>query len=91
MFFSITCGLAILMLSSLAAWKNRKLLGWGLIGGFLFPTCVRCLLVESHVCSRCKASLLTEEWRLHNCLIWGILVGRMNHDRSLIPAHEGTV
>jgi hypothetical protein len=90
-FFIITYGLAIVMLSSLATWKNRNPLGWGLIGGLFFPTSFLCLLLESHLCPKCKASLSTDKWRLRKCPTCGKLARRMKHDRSLIPAHEGTV
>jgi hypothetical protein len=36
--FLITYGVALVMLSTLAAWKHRNPLGWGVIGGLLFPT-----------------------------------------------------
>jgi hypothetical protein len=78
-FFISTYGLAIVMLSSLAAWKNRNPLGWGLIGGLFFPTSFLCLLLESHLCPKCK------------CPTCGTLARRTKPDRSLIPAHEGTV
>ena len=90
-FFIITYGLAMVMLSSLAAWKNRNPLAWGLIGGLFFPTSFLCLLLESHLCPKCKASLSTDEWRLRKCSTCGTLARRMKHDRSLIPTHEGTV
>ena len=90
-FFIITYGLAIVILSSLAAWKNRNPLAWGLIGGLLFPTSLICLLLESHLCRKCKASLTKEEWRLRRCPTCGSLAGRVNRDHSLIPAHERTV
>lgn len=90
-FCIITYGVAIVMLSSLAAWKNRNLLAWGLIGGLLFPTSFIYLLLESHLCPRCKASLSKEEWRLRRCPTCGTWARRIKHDRSLIPTHEGTV
>ena len=48
----ITNGIAIVMLSSLAAWKVRNPLGWGLIGALFFPTSFiwklrRCPTLES--------------------------------------------
>jgi len=66
-FFIITYGLAIVTLSSLAAWKNRNPLAWGLIGGLVFPTSFICLLLESHLCPKCRASLTKDEWRLRKC------------------------
>jgi hypothetical protein len=63
-FFLITYGLAIVMLSSLATWKNRNPLGWGLIGGLFFPTSFICLLLESHLCPKFKAPLTKQHWRL---------------------------
>ena len=60
-FFIITYGLAIVMLSSLAAWKNRNPLAWGLIGGLVFLTSFICLLLESHLCPKCKAPLTKDE------------------------------
>jgi hypothetical protein len=35
--------------------------------------------------------LSKEEWRLRRCPACGTLGRRIKHDRSLIPAHEGTV
>jgi hypothetical protein len=90
-FFLITYGLAIVMLSSLAAWKNRNALAWGLIGGLFFPTSLICLLLETHVCPNCRASLSKDEWRLRRCPTCGTLARRVKHARSLIPPHEGTV
>ena len=90
LFFIITYGLAIVMLSSLAVWKNRNPLGWGLIGGLFFPTSFLCLLLEAHLCPKCKASLSSDDWSLRRCPACGTLARRMKHDRSLIPAHEGT-
>ena len=89
--FILTYGLAIVMLSSLAGWKSRNPLGLGLIGGLFFPTSFICLLLESHLRPKCKTSLSTDEWRLRKCSTCGTLARRMKHDRSLIPAHEGTV
>ena len=89
--FIITYGLAIVMLSSLAAWKHRDPLGWGLIGGLLFPSIFICLLLESHLCPKCKASLSKDEWRLWRCPTCGTLARRTKHDRSLISPHEGTL
>ena len=90
-FSIITYGVAILMLSSLAAWKNRNPLGWGLIGGLFFPISFICLLLESHLCRKCKASLSTDERKLRKCPTCGTLARKMEHDRSLILAHESTV
>ena len=59
-FFIITYGLAIVMLSSLAAWKNRNPLAWGLIGGLFFSTSFICLLLESHRCPKSKAFQSTD-------------------------------
>ena len=89
-FSIITYGVAILMLSSLAGWKNRNPLGWGLIGGLLFPTSFICLLLESHLCPKCNASLSKDEWKLRKCRACGKLAGRMKPELALIPAHEGT-
>ena len=89
-FFIITYGLAIVMLSSLAAWKHRNPLAWGLIGGLLFPTSFLCLLLESHRCPKSKASQSTDEWKLRKCPTCGTLARRMKHYGSLIPTHEGT-
>src|SRR5436189_5116972 len=87
----ITYALAIVMLSSLAAWKNRNPLAWGLIGALFFPTSLICLLLESHLCPKCKSPLTKGQWRLRNCPTCGPLARRVKHDCSLIPTHEGTV
>jgi len=47
--------------------------------------------LESHLCPKCKASLSTDQWKLRKCPTCGALARRLKHDRSLIPAHEGTV
>ena len=87
----ITYGLAIVMLSALAGWKNRNPLGWGLIGALFFPTSFIWLLLESHLCPKCKAPLTKDQWRLRSCPTCGTLARRVKHDCSSIPAHEGTV
>ena len=87
----ITYALAIVMLSSLAAWKNRNPLGWALIGALFFPTSLICLLLESHLCPKCKAPLSKDQRRLRRCPTCSTLARRVRQDRSLIPAYEGTV
>ena len=89
-FSIITYGVAILMLSSLAAWKNRNPLGRGQIGGLFFPTSLICLLLDSYVCPKCRTSLSADDWRLRKCPTCGTLARRVKHSRSLILAHEGT-
>ena len=90
-FIIITYGVAVLMLSSLADWKNRNPLGWGLIGGLFFPTSFVYLLLQSHLCPKCKASLSTDEWKLRKCPTCGTFTRGVKHDRSLILAHESTL
>ena len=89
--FIITYGLAIVILSILADCKNRNPLAWGLIGGLFFPTSLICLLLETHVCPKCKQPLTKLQWKQRSCATCGTLAQRTKHDRSLIPAHEGTV
>ena len=84
-FFIITYGLGIVMLSTLAGWKNRNLLAWGLIGGLFFPTSFICLLFESHLCPKCKTPLTKDQWRLRRCPTCGSLERRVKHECSLIP------
>jgi hypothetical protein len=89
--FFMTYGFAILVLSLLADRKNRNPLAWGLIGGLFFPCSFICLLLESHLCPECRGPLTQDQWRLRRCPTCGTLAGRIKHDCSLIPAHEGTV
>jgi hypothetical protein len=90
-FFIITYGLGIVILGGLATWKNRNPLVWGLVGGLFFPASLLCLLFEPHLCPKCRASLSTEEWGQRKCPSCGPLATRMQHNRSLMPAHAGTV
>ena len=83
-FFIVTYGLAIVMLSSLAGWKNRNPLAWGLVGGLFFPTSFICLLLESHLCPKCKAPLTQDQWRLRRCPTCGMLARRAE---SSMTAH----
>lgn len=89
-FFFSTYALGIVILSSLASWKGRNPLSWGLIGGLLFPTSLIFLLVESHLCPKCKGALTAAEWKVRKCPICGTLA-RSKHKRSSIPAHEGAI
>ena len=89
-FFIITYGLGVVILSTLADWKNRNPLAWGLIGGLFFPSSLICLLLESHLCPKCKAALTKDGWRLRSCPTCGASARRVKHDCSFIPAHEGT-
>ena len=89
--YIITYGLAIVILSILADWKNRNPLAWGLIGGLFFPCSLICLLLETHVCPQCKQPLTKDQWRLRRCPTCGTLARRIKYGGSLIPAHERTV
>jgi len=84
----ITYGLAIVMLSALADWKNRNFLAWGLIGGLFFPTSFIYLLFDSHLCRKCKAPLTKDQWRLRRCPTCGDLAKKAGHDGSSNPARE---
>jgi hypothetical protein len=88
--FFVTYGFAILILSLLADRKNRNPLAWGLIGGLFFPCSLVCLLLESPICPKCKQALTKLQWKQRSCATCGPL-GRVKHDASLIPAHEGTL
>ena len=85
----ITYGLAIVILSILADWKNRNPLAWGLIGGLFFPCSLICLLLETHVCPQCKQPLTTLQWKQRSCATCGTFAQRTKHAPSLIPTHEG--
>jgi len=87
--FFVTYGFAILILSILADRKNRNPLAWGLVGGLFFPCSLICLLLESHVCPKCKRPLTKLQRKQRSCAICGTLARRVKHDPSLIPTHEG--
>jgi hypothetical protein len=89
--YIITYGLAILTLGLIADRKNRNPLAWGLLGGLFFPTSFICLLLESHLCPKCKAPLTKGQWRLRRCPTCGTWARRVKYEGSLNPAHEGTV
>jgi hypothetical protein len=83
-FFLITYSLGFVMLSSLAGWKNRNPLAWGLIGGLLFPVSFLWLLLEPHLCPKCKVALRTDDWKLRHCPACGSLSRRCSVT-ELIP------
>ena len=68
----VTYGLAILMLSIVAARKHRNPLAWGLIGGLFFPCSLIYLAFLPRLCSKCKG-----ECKGRTCLKCDIVLERV--------------
>jgi hypothetical protein len=83
--FIITYGLAIVILSLLADRKNRNPLAWGLIGGLFFPTSLICLVLEPHLCPKCKGPLTKLQWKQRSCPTCGTVRKRVVHARAARP------
>ena len=79
-FFIITYAVALVMLSSLAAWKNRNPLGWGLIGGLFFPCSLIYLAFLPRLCPKCKSEC--KEGTCPNC---GNVLERAGHYPATRP------